>query len=65
MLRRSRVVTPMEYMTWEERALRLREAGDRIIALMSRCSDAATDEQRDEHYRFVAALKQIWDEAVS
>lgn len=55
----------MEYMTWEERALRLREAGDRIIALMSRCSDAATDEQRDEHYRFVAALKQIWDEAVS
>jgi len=42
---------------------RLLEAGDRIIALISRCSDQATDEQRREHERQAAALRQIWEEA--
>jgi len=42
---------------------KLIEAGDRIVALISRCSDQATDEQRTEHYRLVAAIERIWNEA--
>ena len=42
---------------------RLREAGDRIVALISRCSDQATEEQCTEHERFVASIKRIWEEA--
>lgn len=42
---------------------RLRDAGDQIIALLSRCSDQATDEQRAEHERFARAIKRIWTDA--
>jgi hypothetical protein len=45
------------------RESRLIDAGDRIVALISRCSDQATDEQRAEHDRFAAAIERIWNEA--
>jgi hypothetical protein len=42
---------------------RLREAGDRIVALCSRISDQATAEQFAEHQRFVETITRIWNEA--
>jgi signal transduction histidine kinase len=55
----------IESLEQREEIERLRAAGDRIIALISRISDQATDEQRLEHDRSVAALRQIWSEAIT
>ena len=46
-----------------QKIARLTEAGDRIIALISRISDQATEEQCVEHARYVQSLRQIWEEA--
>ena len=50
----------------EQRAARepLLEAGNRILSLLYRCSDQATDEQRREHYRQHGDLCRIWNEAL-
>jgi hypothetical protein len=48
---------------WKTHAKHLEVAGDRLIALISRCSDQATEKQRIEHERTVAALAKIWYEA--
>jgi len=49
----------------EERECRLSlvEAGDRILELISRCSDQLSDEVRDEHNRQMASLRRIWRDA--
>jgi len=46
-----------------ERRQSLIEAGDRIIALMSRCSDQVSDDIRNEHARTMAQLSEIWGAA--
>jgi hypothetical protein len=53
-------------LTSEQRAARapLVDAGNRILLLLYRCSDQATDEQRAEHYRQHGALCLIWNEAL-
>lgn len=53
-------------LTPEQRAARapLLEAGNRILSLLYRCSDQATDEQRREHYRQHGDLCRIWNEAL-
>jgi hypothetical protein len=59
---------PVVHPEWKrdihmEKIIALTAAGDRIVELISRCSDQAPDEQRVEHDRLAAAIKQIWDEA--
>jgi hypothetical protein len=44
---------------WKRHARRLEGAGDRIIEVLSRCSDQGDEELA----RFVGALRRIWDEA--
>ena len=43
---------------------RIRDAGDRILTLMSRCSDQVTEDQASEYARFVASLQSIWNNAL-
>ncbi len=42
---------------------RLKAAGDRLLGLLSRVSDQATEEQAAEHERMVDSLRRIWVEA--
>ncbi len=53
-------------LTKEQDAARrpLVDAGNRILVLLSRISDQATDEQCREHARQHAALCHIWNEAL-
>jgi len=53
-------------LTQEQLAARapLVEAGNRILSLLYRCSDQATDEQRREHYRQHSSLCRIWNDAL-
>ncbi len=53
-------------ITPEQRAARapLLDAGNRILSLLYRISDTATDEQRAEHYRQHGTLCRIWNEAL-
>lgn len=43
--------------------IRLKNAGDRILSLISRVSDQATDEQRAEALREEYAMRRIWVDA--
>lgn len=54
-------------LTAEQRAARapLVDAGNRILSLLYRCSDQATDEQRMEHCRQHGELCRIWNEALA
>lgn len=53
-------------LTSEQRASRapLLDAGNRILSILYRCGDQATDEQRAEHYRLHGHLCRIWNEAL-
>lgn len=53
-------------LTSEQQAARapLVDAGSRILNLLHRVGESATDEQRGEHLRMVAALLGIWNGAL-
>lgn len=52
-----------ELETLRKRVGEMEAAGDRILTLMSRCSDQATDGQKIEHKRNITAMWGIWNEA--
>lgn len=60
-------MTETARFTQDQEAARwpLIDAGNRILALLYRVSDQATDEQRSEHIRMHAHFCSIWNSALA